>query len=263
MPTDMTGRVAVVTGASRGIGAAVARASARRARGSRSRRGTPRHSTGLPTSSGRSDGHALAIPTDVERPDGRRRDGRAGRRRVRPPRLRLQQRRRRRPPADPARRGLDRGVRLGARRQPARRLPLHARGDPRDRSLRRRRDRQHVLDRRAPGRRRTRELRRGQARRRRAHESGGARLRRATACGSTPSRPDRSSPTTSNAPAPPPRRRPRAAMPLQRVGQPEEVAAAVVWLCSDAAGFITGTTLTIDGGKLAGTPPFRSRPVPR
>jgi NAD(P)-dependent dehydrogenase (short-subunit alcohol dehydrogenase family) len=48
-----------------------------------------------------------------------------------------------------------------------------------------------------------------------------------------------------------------AAMPLQRVGQPEEVAAAVVWLCSDAAGFITGTTLTIDGGKLAGTPPFR------
>jgi NAD(P)-dependent dehydrogenase (short-subunit alcohol dehydrogenase family) len=48
-----------------------------------------------------------------------------------------------------------------------------------------------------------------------------------------------------------------AAMPLMRVGQPPEVADAVVWLCSDAAGFITGTTLTIDGGKLAGTPPFR------
>ena len=48
-----------------------------------------------------------------------------------------------------------------------------------------------------------------------------------------------------------------AAMPLQRVGQPEEVAAAVVWLCSEASGFITGTTLTIDGGKLAGTPPFQ------
>lgn len=48
-----------------------------------------------------------------------------------------------------------------------------------------------------------------------------------------------------------------AAMPLQRVGQPEEVAAAVVWLCSEAAGFITGATLAIDGGKLAGTPPFR------
>jgi NAD(P)-dependent dehydrogenase (short-subunit alcohol dehydrogenase family) len=54
-----------------------------------------------------------------------------------------------------------------------------------------------------------------------------------------------------------------AAMPLQRVGQPEEVAAAVVWLCSDAAGFITGTTLTIDGGKLAGTPPFRVTAGPR
>jgi NAD(P)-dependent dehydrogenase (short-subunit alcohol dehydrogenase family) len=47
-----------------------------------------------------------------------------------------------------------------------------------------------------------------------------------------------------------------AAMPLRRVGQPEEVAAAVVWLCSEASGFITGTTLTIDGGKLAGTPPL-------
>ncbi|MGH2928149.1 MAG: SDR family oxidoreductase, partial [Solirubrobacteraceae bacterium] len=54
-----------------------------------------------------------------------------------------------------------------------------------------------------------------------------------------------------------------AAMPLQRVGQPEEVAAAVVWLCSDAAGFITGTSLTIDGGKLAGTPPFRVTAGPR
>jgi NAD(P)-dependent dehydrogenase (short-subunit alcohol dehydrogenase family) len=53
------------------------------------------------------------------------------------------------------------------------------------------------------------------------------------------------------------------AMPLQRVGTPEEVAAAVVWLCSEAAGFITGTTLTIDGGKLAGTPPFRVTAGPR
>jgi NAD(P)-dependent dehydrogenase (short-subunit alcohol dehydrogenase family) len=54
-----------------------------------------------------------------------------------------------------------------------------------------------------------------------------------------------------------------AAMPLQRVGQPEEVAAAVVWLCSDQSGFITGTTLTIDGGKLAGTPPFKVSAGPR
>ena len=49
------------------------------------------------------------------------------------------------------------------------------------------------------------------------------------------------------------------AMPLGRVGSPEEVAAAVLWLCSEAAGFVTGTTLTMDGGKLAGTPPFMVR----
>jgi NAD(P)-dependent dehydrogenase (short-subunit alcohol dehydrogenase family) len=48
-----------------------------------------------------------------------------------------------------------------------------------------------------------------------------------------------------------------AAMPMQRVGQPEEVAAAVVWLCSEEAAFITGTTVVVDGGMLAGTPPFR------
>jgi NAD(P)-dependent dehydrogenase (short-subunit alcohol dehydrogenase family) len=50
-----------------------------------------------------------------------------------------------------------------------------------------------------------------------------------------------------------------AAMPLQRIGRPEEVAEAVVWLCSDAAAFVTGTTLVIDGGKLAGAPPFMIR----
>jgi NAD(P)-dependent dehydrogenase (short-subunit alcohol dehydrogenase family) len=47
-----------------------------------------------------------------------------------------------------------------------------------------------------------------------------------------------------------------AAMPMRRIGQPDEVAAAALWLCSDDAAFITGTTLVIDGGKLAGTPPF-------
>jgi len=47
-----------------------------------------------------------------------------------------------------------------------------------------------------------------------------------------------------------------AAMPMRRIGRPDEVAAAAVWLCSDAASFVTGTTLVIDGGKLAGAPPF-------
>jgi NAD(P)-dependent dehydrogenase (short-subunit alcohol dehydrogenase family) len=46
------------------------------------------------------------------------------------------------------------------------------------------------------------------------------------------------------------------AMPMKRVGLPEEVAAAVTWLCSDGASFITGATIPIDGGKLAGMAPF-------
>lgn len=43
-----------------------------------------------------------------------------------------------------------------------------------------------------------------------------------------------------------------AAVPMRRVGLAEEVAAAAVWLCSDAASFITGATLSVDGGRTAG-----------
>lgn len=43
-----------------------------------------------------------------------------------------------------------------------------------------------------------------------------------------------------------------AAVPAGRIGTAREVADAAVWLCSDRAGFITGTTLSIDGGRLAG-----------
>ena len=39
--------------------------------------------------------------------------------------------------------------------------------------------------------------------------------------------------------------------PIGRMGTPEEVAEAVTWLCSDAASFITGHSLAIDGGWLA------------
>jgi NAD(P)-dependent dehydrogenase (short-subunit alcohol dehydrogenase family) len=38
---------------------------------------------------------------------------------------------------------------------------------------------------------------------------------------------------------------------MTRFGQPEEVAAAVVWLCSDDASFITGVALPVDAGSVA------------
>ncbi|HEX5794851.1 MAG TPA: SDR family oxidoreductase [Geminicoccaceae bacterium] len=37
-------------------------------------------------------------------------------------------------------------------------------------------------------------------------------------------------------------------IPYQRIGEPEDVARAVVWLASDAADYVTGATLYVDGG---------------
>ena len=36
--------------------------------------------------------------------------------------------------------------------------------------------------------------------------------------------------------------------PVGRAGQPQEIAEAVVWLCSDAASFVTGHAMSVDGG---------------
>jgi NAD(P)-dependent dehydrogenase (short-subunit alcohol dehydrogenase family) len=48
------------------------------------------------------------------------------------------------------------------------------------------------------------------------------------------------------------RQQARLAVPMRRLGTGAEVGEAVVWLCSPSSGFVTGATLTIDGGRLAG-----------
>lgn len=49
------------------------------------------------------------------------------------------------------------------------------------------------------------------------------------------------------------RERARQAVPMRRLGLASEVAHAVLWLCSDDSLFVTGTTLLVDGGRLAGS----------
>jgi NAD(P)-dependent dehydrogenase (short-subunit alcohol dehydrogenase family) len=39
--------------------------------------------------------------------------------------------------------------------------------------------------------------------------------------------------------------------PLGRFGSPEEIANAVIWMCSDEASFVTGHSMVVDGGFVA------------
>jgi len=45
-----------------------------------------------------------------------------------------------------------------------------------------------------------------------------------------------------------------AGLPLRRIGEPMDVAAAAVFLASDDASWLTGIDLTVDGGQTAGIP---------
>jgi NAD(P)-dependent dehydrogenase (short-subunit alcohol dehydrogenase family) len=38
--------------------------------------------------------------------------------------------------------------------------------------------------------------------------------------------------------------------PVGRIGEPQDVSALVLWLCSDQATFMTGTAIPVDGGFL-------------
>ncbi|GHD00151.1 SDR family oxidoreductase [Novosphingobium pokkalii] len=59
-----------------------------------------------------------------------------------------------------------------------------------------------------------------------------------------------------NAPGSEGERRYLSAVPMGRFGQPEEIAAAIAFLLSDEAGFITGQTLNVDGGASVGKAAF-------
>ena len=42
-----------------------------------------------------------------------------------------------------------------------------------------------------------------------------------------------------------------AQIPVKRLGNPEEIAEMVVWLCSDRASYVTGAAYNVDGGWMA------------
>jgi 3-oxoacyl-[acyl-carrier protein] reductase len=41
-------------------------------------------------------------------------------------------------------------------------------------------------------------------------------------------------------------------IPMRRLGEPEEIAKVVVFLCSDATSYVTGVTIQVDGGLVCG-----------
>jgi hypothetical protein len=50
------------------------------------------------------------------------------------------------------------------------------------------------------------------------------------------------------------------AQPIPRAGQPEDIAQAALYLASEASSFVTGHTLVVDGGAIAGPAGMARRP---
>ena len=175
--------------------------------------------------------------------------------------LRLQQRRyrsgRRAGAPGQHRRPADRDLGPHHRHQPHGCLPLpQVRDEADDEAGHRRRDRQHVLrgfGEAGPG---LQPLQLQQGGPGQPHPLRGAGGRPATTSVSTPSGRGRSRTPCCGRTSPAPRRKRRAAsprsLPLRKIGFPEDVAEAVVYLCSDKASFITGQCLGIDGGLSCG-----------
>ena len=251
---DLTGRVAIVTGASQGIGAGIATrfatAGARVVVHYRRDRQAAKH---VVTTISASRRHGRRDRRRARYAKGRHALLRGSRRPARTGRHPRQQRRAELP-APPARRDLAGRVAGDVPRQPRVDVPVHAGRGGRDARARRRGDREHRLD--LGDRTRPATTATTTAARPRSSRSPG-RVRRSSgrpASGSILSRRGSSTRPASRRPGPRVSNAGVGRAPLGRLGEPEDIADACLFLASPAARWISGQNLAVDGGVLAARP---------